>query len=145
VTCGFFLASLIRILLNYRYAQGMTSPAAAAILDGMPDPTDLRVQAHRGTTYVMAGPVVLACYRDGDLAMRNIAVAMARQLGFPGKVVAQVMGLTPSYVATLHQRALREGAAGLARPSGPKPKLGPADWAKAQKWRCSSLLTRVKC
>lgn len=137
MTCGFFLASLIRILLNYRYAQGMTSPAAAAILDGMPDPTDLRVQAHRGTTYVMAGPVVLACYRDGDLAMRNIAVAMARQLGFPGKVVAQVMGLTPSYVATLHQRALREGAAGLARPSGPKPKLGPADWAKAQKWRAA--------
>ena len=58
MTCGFFLASLIRILLNYRYSQGMTSPAAAAILDGMPDPTDLRVQAHRGTTYVMAGPVV---------------------------------------------------------------------------------------
>ena len=73
----------------------------------MPDPKDLRVQADGGTTYVMAGPVVLACYRDGDLAMRNIAVAVARQLGFPGKVVAEVMGLTPSYVATLHQRALR--------------------------------------
>ncbi|HXZ70213.1 MAG TPA: hypothetical protein VEH31_04970 [Streptosporangiaceae bacterium] len=113
----------------------MTSPAVAAILEGMPDPEDLRVQAHGGTTYVMAGPVVLACYRDGDLAMRNIAVAVARQLGFPGMVVAQVMGLTPSYVATLHQRALREGAAGLARPSGPKPKLGLADWAKARKWR----------
>jgi len=113
----------------------MTPPAVAAILDGMPDPTDLRVQAHGGMTYVMAGPVVLACYRDGDLAMRNIAVAVTRQLGFPGKVVAEVMGLTPSYVATLHQRALREGAAGLARPSGPKPKLGPADWAKARKWR----------
>jgi len=69
--------------------------------------------------------------RDGDLAMRNIAVAVARQLGFPGKAVAQVMGLTQNYVATLHQRALREGATGLARPSGPKPKLGPADWAKA--------------
>ena len=113
----------------------MTSPAAAAILDGMPDPKDLRVQADGGTTYVMAGPVVLACYRDGDLAMRNIAVAVARQLGFPGKVVAEVMGLTQNYVATLHQRALREGAAGLARPSGPKPKLGPVDWAKARKWR----------
>jgi hypothetical protein len=113
----------------------VTFPAVAAILDGMPDPKDLRVQAHGGTTYVMAGPVLLACYCDGDLAMRNIAVAVARQLGFPGKAVAQVMGLTPNYVATLHQRALREGAAGLARPSGPKPKLGPADWAKARKWR----------
>jgi hypothetical protein len=67
--------------------------------------------------------------------MRNIAVAVARQLGFPGKVVAEVMSLTHNYVATLHQRALREGAAGLARPSGPKPKLGPADWAKARTWR----------
>ena len=107
----------------------------AAILDGMPDPKDLRVQAHGGTTYVMAGPVLLGCYRDGDLAMRNIVVAVAPQLGFPGKVVAEVMGLTHNYVATLHQRALREGAAGLARPSGPKPKLGPANWSKARKWR----------
>ena len=44
----------------------------------------------------MAGPVALACYRDGDLAMRNIAVAVARRLGLPGTVVAQVMGLTPN-------------------------------------------------
>ena len=83
----------------------------------------------------MSAAALLACYRDGDLAMRNIAVAVARALGLPGKVVAQVMGLTHSYVATLHQRTLREGAAGLARPSGPKPKLGPADWAKARRWR----------
>src|SRR6266446_7314873 len=110
----------------------MTSPAVAAILDGMPDPRDLRVQAHGEMIYVLAGPVALACYRDGDLAMRNIAVAVGRQLGFPVKVVAEVMGLTHNYVATLHQR---EGAAGLARPSGPKPKLSPADWAKARKWR----------
>jgi hypothetical protein len=113
----------------------MTSPAVAAILGGMPYPGDLRVQAYGEMSYLMAGPVVLASYRDGDLAMRNIAVAVARRLGFPGKVVAAVMGLTPSYVATLHQRALREGAAGLARPSGPKPKLGPADWAMARTWR----------
>lgn len=62
----------------------MTYPAVPAILEGMPDPKDLRVQAHGGMTYVIASPVVLACYRDGDLAMRNIAVAVACQLGFPG-------------------------------------------------------------
>jgi hypothetical protein len=38
-------------------------------------------------------------------------------------------------VATLYQRARREGAAGLARPSGPKPKRSPADWAQAARWR----------
>ncbi|HUL27241.1 MAG TPA: hypothetical protein VLW44_15910 [Streptosporangiaceae bacterium] len=60
---------------------------------------------------------------------------MARQLGFPGKVVAEVMGLSENYVATLRQRALREGVAGLVRPSGPKPGLTPADWARAAGWR----------
>src|SRR5258707_12214241 len=113
----------------------MTSPAAAAILDGMPSPRDLRRHDHGGLTGIPAGPVILACYPAGDVAMRNVAVAVARQLGFPGTVVAEVMGLSENYVATLRQRALREGAAGLVRPSGPKPKLTPADWARARRWR----------
>src|SRR6266446_5473508 len=115
--------------------RGMTSPAAAAILDGMPDPRDLRRSEHGGLTWVTAGPVTLACYPPGDIAMRNVAVAVARQLGFGGRVVAEVMGLSEAYVATLRQRALKHGAAGLVRPSGPKPKLGPADWARARGWR----------
>src|SRR5258708_2461158 len=45
--------------------------------------------------------------------------------------------VTASYVATLHQRALREGAAGLVRPSGPKPKLSPQVWARAARWRAA--------
>src|SRR5260370_7309936 len=111
----------------------MASPANAAMLDGMPHPADLRVHHHEGTTFVTAGQMVIACYPGGEIAMRNVAVAVARQLGFSGQQVAQVMGLTDSYVATLHQRALREGAAGLVRPSGPKPKLSPQAWARAAK------------
>ena len=113
----------------------MTSPAAAAILNGMPCPADLRTHHHDGTTFVTAGQMIVACYCDGDVAMRNVAVAVARQLGFSGQRVAQVMGLSASYVATLHQRARREGTAGLVRPSGPKPKRSPADWAQAARWR----------
>ena len=113
----------------------MASPADAAILDGMPHPADLRVHHHDGMTFVTAGQMIVACYPDGEIAMRNVAVAVARQLGFSGQQVAQVMGLTASYVATLHQRARREGAAGLVRPSGPKPRLSPAVWARAAKWR----------
>jgi transposase len=113
----------------------VTSPAAAAILNGVPHPADLRVRRHDGETFVTAGQMVIACYADGDVAMRNVAVAVARQLGFSGQRVAEVMGLSASYVATLHQRALREGAAGLVRPSGPKPKLSPQVWAGAAKWR----------
>jgi hypothetical protein len=113
----------------------VTTPAAAAILNGMPCPADLRVHHHDGTTFVTAGQVIVACYCDGDIAMRNVAVAVARQLGFSGQRVAEVTGLSASYVATLYQRARREGAAGLARPSGPKPKRSPADWAQAARWR----------
>jgi hypothetical protein len=115
----------------------MTGPADAAILDGMPHPADLRVHHHDGQTFVTAGQLTIACYPHGDIAMRNVAVAVARQLGFSGQQVAQVMGLTASYVAALRQRALREGAAGLVRPSGPKPKLSPQAWARAARWRAA--------
>src|SRR5258705_5140495 len=113
----------------------MTSPAAAAILNGMPRPGDLRAHHYDGMTFLAAGQMIVACYPDGDVAMRNVAVAVARELGFSGQRVAQVMGLSASYVATLRQRARREGAAGLVRPSGPKPRLSPAVWARAAKWR----------
>ena len=115
----------------------MASPANAAILNGMPHPAGLRAHHHDGTTSVTAGQMIIACYPDGDVTMRNIAVAVARQLGFSGQRAAQVFGLTESYVATLHQRARREGAAGLVRPSGPKPKLSPQAWARAARWRAA--------
>src|SRR5260221_858565 len=115
----------------------MASPANAAILNGMPHPADLRAHHHDGQAFVTAGQMLIACYPDGDIAMRNIAVAVARQLGFSGQRVAQVFGLTESYVATLHRRARREGAAGPVRPSGPKPKLSPQAWARAARGRAA--------
>ena len=54
----------------------MTGPAAAAILNGMPHPADLRVHRHDGTTFVTAGQMIIACYPEGDVAMRNVAVAV---------------------------------------------------------------------
>ena len=37
-----------------------------------------------GTTWILAGSVVLACYPSGDAGLRNVAVAVCRQLGFGG-------------------------------------------------------------
>ncbi len=111
------------------------SPAAAAILEGMPDPRHLRRVEADGTTWILAGSTVISCYPSADAAMRNVAVAVARQLGFPGKAVAAVMGLTENYVATLHRRGLREGTAGLVRPSGRPPGLPAAAWERAARWR----------
>ena len=96
----------------------MPSAAASAILEGMPEAADLRVLRSDGVTWVFAGKTALFRFADGDTAMRNIAVAALRQIGFSGTQVAAALGLTTNYVATLHQRAQRDGTAGLVRPRG---------------------------
>ncbi|HUY46925.1 MAG TPA: helix-turn-helix domain-containing protein [Streptosporangiaceae bacterium] len=111
------------------------TPAAAAILEGMPEPKDLRRAEHDGMTFVSAGSSLLACYPSGDSGMRNVTVAVLRQLGFGGQAVAAVMGLTENYVATLHNRALRDGLPGIVRESGRPRKLAEAAWARARRWR----------
>ena len=111
------------------------TPAAAAILDGMPDPSLLHRADRDGTTWILAGSVVLACYPSADAGLRNVAVAVCRQLGFSGRAVAEVMGLTENYVATLHNRALREGTAGLVRAPGRPRKLAAGAWEQAARWR----------
>ena len=71
--------------------------------------------------------------------MRHVAAAVLRQLNFPGKDVAAVLGLSPSYVATLHQRALREGTAALVRPAGRPRETGEAAWDQARQWRAAGV------
>jgi hypothetical protein len=107
------------------------------MLEGMPEPGDLRLLALGGRCVISVGSRVLFDYDAGDTAMRNIALAVLRQLGFPGRRVAAVLGLTENYVATLHNAALRGGSAALIgqpRPGRPA-KLGEADWAAAAAWR----------
>ena len=111
------------------------TPAAAAILEGMPDPSLLHRADRDGTTWILAGSVVLACYPSADTGLRNVAVAVCRQLGFGGRAVAAVTGLTENYVATLHNRALREGTAGLVRAPGRPRKLAAGAWENAARWR----------
>ncbi len=86
---------------------------------------------------VTAGSRVLFDYDAADTAMRNMAIAALRQLGFQGKRVAAVFGLTENYVATLHRAAIREGSVALIgqpRPGRPG-KLGAAGWEQAAAWR----------
>ena len=113
--------------------------AAAAILDGMPDARDLHRLDSGGQTMIFAGPVQLFQYAGEDTATRNVAVAVLRQLGFGGTQVAAVMELTPSYVATLRQRSLREGTAGLVRAAGRPRETGEASWDQARAWRAAGI------
>jgi transposase len=117
----------------------MPSAAASAILEGMPDAADLRVLRSDGVTWVFAGNTALFRFADGDAGMRNIAVAALRQIGFPGTQVAAALGLTTNYVATLHQRAQREGTAGLVRPRGRPATVTEQDWEQARAWRAAGV------
>src|SRR5450759_3217829 len=112
-------------------------PAAAAILDGMPEPADLHRVTADGTTWILAGPAALFSYPEADAGMRNVAVVTLRQLGYPGQAVAELMGLSECYVATLRNRALREGTAGVVRQPGAQRKLAGASWARAAAWRAA--------
>jgi transposase-like protein len=115
--------------------------AVAAMLEGMPAPRDLRLHQAAGRCVITVGSTVLFDYDAADTAMRNMAISALRQLGFPGRRVAAVLGLTESYVATLRNMALRDGSAALIR--NPRPgrpsKLGEADWADAVAWRGRGL------
>src|SRR5260370_5404873 len=115
------------------------SAAVAAILEGMPEPRDLRMHEHDGRCLITAGSVVLFDYAAGDIVMRNIALAALRQLGFKGRVVAAVLGLTENYVATLHNAAKRDGAAALVRQDRPRApaKVTGDQWAQARVGRAA--------
>jgi hypothetical protein len=111
--------------------------AVAAILEGMPEPRDLRMREHDGRCVITAGPVVLFDYAAGDVVMRNVALAVLRQLGFSGRAVAAVLGLSEAYVATLHSAARRDGSAALAVRDrrGAPGKVTAAQWEQARAWR----------
>ena len=113
------------------------SAAVAAILEGMPEPRDLRMREHDGRCVITAGSVVLFDYAAGDVVMRNIALAVLRQLGFRGRAVAAVLGLSEAYVATLHSAARRDGSAALAMQDrrGTPGKVTAAQWEQARAWR----------
>ena len=118
------------------------SAAVAAILEGMPEPRDLRMHELDGRCFIMAGQVLLFEYDAADTGMRNVALAVLRQLGFPGRVVAAVLGLSEAYVSTLHSAARREGSAALLagqpRPGRPGTVTGE-QWERARQWRAQDV------
>jgi hypothetical protein len=115
------------------------SVAVQAIIEGMPEPYDLRCTVHNGWIVVTVGCRVVASYDSADLGMRNMAVVTLTELGFPGVRVAQAMGLTPVYVSMLRARAREEGSAGLVRVRGRRPKLSAAETIRARAWRVEGM------
>ena len=98
---------------------------------------DLHLHRVAGRVVVLVGSTVVAEYAGTDLAMRNMVIVTLRRLGFPGRRVAEVFGLTPTYVSRLKSAAARGGAAALAGQDGPgRPRaLGEDEQDLARQWR----------
>jgi hypothetical protein len=113
------------------------SAAVAFMLEGMPSPRDLHLHRAAGRVVVLVGSAVVAEYAEGDLAMRNMVIVTLRRVGFPGWRVAELFGLTPTYVSRLKTAAARGGAAALASQDGPgRPRaLGKDEQELARQWR----------
>ena len=117
------------------------SAARAAILEGMPEPRDLRMHEADGWCVVTAGQVVLAEYGAGDLLMRNMVLVTLRRLKFSGQAVARALGLTENYVATLYSASKRDGPAALAgqQRRGRPDTVSGQDWDLARQWRAAGV------
>ena len=80
----------------------------------------------------------IRCLRSPALQeISGTPFAALRQLGFRGRVVAAVLGLTENYVATLWNAAKRDGSAAPIRQDRPAApgKVTAAQWEQARAWR----------
>ena len=87
--------------------------AVQAMLGGMPVPRDLHRDDVDGQVIITVGSAVLFSYDAADSGLRNLAAVTLPEMGFTGRRVAQVLGITEEYVSILRARA--EGSAGLMR------------------------------
>ena len=109
--------------------------AVQAMLVGMPAPRDLHRVEVDGQVLICVGATVMFSYDAGDSGLRNLAAVTLPEMGFTGRRVARVLGITEEYVSMLRARARAEGSAGLMRRRGRPAALGARDLGRARSWR----------
>ncbi len=119
------------------------SVAVQGMLVGMPEAADLRRTEVDGQVVISVGARAVSTFPAGDGVMRNLAAVTVTELGFTGRRVAEVLGLTEQYVSMLRGRARREGSAGLVRPRGRPPALGAGQQQRARRLRAEGLSDTV--
>ena len=102
--------------------------AVQAMLVGMPAPWHLHRVEVGGQVLITVGASVLFSYEAGDSGLGNLAAVRLPEMGFTGRRVARVLGITQEYVSMLRARARAEGSAGLMRRRGRPAAWGPAIW-----------------
>jgi hypothetical protein len=100
--------------------------AVQAMLGGMPVPRDLHRDDVDGQVIITVGSAVLFSYDAADAGLRNLAAVTLPEMGFTGRRVAHVLGITEVYVSMLRTRARAEGSAGLMHRRGRPAAWGPA-------------------
>jgi hypothetical protein len=85
--------------------------AVQAMLVGMPAPRDLQRVEVDGQVLIAVGASVLFSYDAADAGLRNLAAVTLPEMGFTGRRVARVLGITQEYVSMLRARARAEGSA----------------------------------
>jgi Helix-turn-helix domain len=103
-------------------------------LDGMPEPTALRLRTSDGQVLVTRGRSLLYRYDAGDTGMRNLAIVAMTDAGRRVDEVAAVFGLTATYVSILRGRAKAAGSAGLVPRRGRPRKLSDRQMSQARAW-----------
>jgi transposase len=103
-------------------------------LEGMPEPTVLRLLISDGQCLVTCGRVLVYRYDSDDVGMRNLAIVALTDAGRRVDEVAAVFGLTATYVSMLRGRARTDGSAGLVRRRGRPPKLSDRQIRQAREW-----------
>ncbi|MGB8381017.1 MAG: putative transposase [Dermatophilaceae bacterium] len=105
-----------------------------AEFDGMPEPAALRLLVADGQTLVSSGRVLLYRFDSDDTGMRNLAIVALTDAGRRVDEVAELFGLTATYVSMLRGRARQDGSAGLVRRRGRPPKLSERQVRQAREW-----------
>src|SRR5674476_1058543 len=70
--------------------------------------------------------------RGGDSGLGNLAAVRLPEMGFTGRRVARVLGITQEYVSMLWARARAEGSAGLMCRRGRPAPWGASDLGRAR-------------
>ena len=105
------------------------------MLVGMPAPRHLHRVEVDGQVLICVGATVMFSYDAGDSGLRNLAAVTLPEMGFTGRRVARVLGITEEYVSMLRARARAEGSAGLMRRRGRPAAWGARDLGRARSWR----------
>ena len=113
--------------------------AVQAMLVGMPAPRDLQRIEVDGQVLICVGASVVFSYDAADAGLRNLAASPLPEMGFTGRRVALVLGITQEYVSMLRARARAEGSAGLTRRRGRPTALGARDLGRARSWRAGGV------